>query len=80
MCLGFLPGDSDSDQTTGAADVVHLLDCLGGDASCEDYQCDTDRSGRCTPADILREIDLLAGAEEFASWFEESLPNFAGCP
>ncbi len=82
VCLGFLPGDSDGDQRADETDVVHLLDCLSGDVSlsCADHQCDTDRSGRCTPADILREIDLLGGAEEYRAWLGEELPGFAGCP
>ena len=83
VCVGYLPGDSDKDSTSDEADLLNLIDCLNGDATCEIHQCDMDRSGLCGPADLLREIDLLNGAEMFDPWNGERIERFgnpAPCP
>ncbi len=77
------PGNVDGDTEADEADVQAFLDCcLGG--SCEPhseiYSCDLDRSGRVAPADLLREIDILMGAEEFASWLGSQRPENTVCP
>ncbi len=76
-CFGYLPGDADNDRTSLASDIPYLIDCIIGDETCGDYQCDIDRSGLCGASDILREIDLLNGAEEYLDWLNESLQT---CP
>lgn len=78
VCVGFLPGDTDESGTSEAQDVAVLEPCIRNPGSCEERLCDTDRSGLCAPGDILREVDLLAGAEDYApGWEGESL---APCP
>ena len=41
----------------------------------EAWQCDTDRSAACPPADILRVIDLLNGGGANVPWLNKSLPQ-----
>jgi hypothetical protein len=77
FCMAHLPGDVNGDGTAAPADILHLIDCLNGVASCEQQQCDLDRSGQCLPPDILRVIDLLNGAGVYESWLNRSLPP---CP
>jgi hypothetical protein len=72
-CLGFLPGDVDGDGTSLAADILRLINCLNGNALCDEWQCDLDRSGLCAPADILRGVDLLNGADPYEPWLDRSL-------
>lgn len=76
-CLGLLPGDSDGDGVAQAADVSHLGACLADPQFCASYQCDIDRSGLCGPADLLREVDVLQGAQQFEAWAGRTLP---ACP
>jgi len=38
------------------------------------WQCDIDRSDICSPADVLRVIDLLNGAGANSLWLNRSLP------
>lgn len=64
-CFAALPGDVDGDGTSGLQDIGALVDCLGDAAPCEVWRCDINQSGRCTPADLLREIDLLSGTVAF---------------
>lgn len=66
-CLGYLPGDANSNRTVGPSDILTIIDNLNGliHPPLELHQCDIDRSGVCTPADILTEIDLLNGANGF---------------
>jgi hypothetical protein len=74
--VGSLPGDVNGDGSVGPADVDELIYHLEGqDADpLAPWQCDIDRSGQCTAADLLRLIDLLNGAEAYATWNGVSLP------
>lgn len=76
MFVGFLPGDVNSDGTTNATDVAALAAFLGGQgASLPPWATDLDRSGTTTPADLVRLIDLMNGAEWFIDWNGFSLPQ-----
>ena len=59
-CLGSLPSDVGGDGTAAPGDVMDAMDCLNS-GTCALYACDTDRSGECGAADILRTVDLLNG-------------------
>ncbi len=73
-CIGALPADTGGDGLSDAADVVALLDCVSGTSTCQLWQCDLNRSGMCTPADMLRLIDLLNGAGAFTASDGATLP------
>jgi len=77
VCLGFLPGDVNSDRAVGPRDILHLVDCLNRIVACQSWQCDLNRSDLCEPADILREVDLLNGAGALDPWLDASIP---ACP
>lgn len=84
-CVGYLPGDVNNDEISTAEDVVALVADLDAglmaipQQSLTLIQCDLDRSGECTPQDILRAIDLLGGEDQmFASWNNNPMP--APCP
>jgi len=66
-CMGSLPGDVDNDRISLEGDMFKILDNLRGAVSpaLVIEKCDTDRSGPCTPADLLMVVDLLNGADAF---------------
>ena len=74
--VGSLPGDVNGDATAAPDDVLDLIGNLQGlsDPPLDLWQSDVNRSGGCTPADILRVIDLLNGAGDYAVWNSASLP------
>lgn len=79
-CIGFLPGDALSDGTSTALDIDGLIGHLNNEITLELHQCDINRSGACTPADILAGIDVMNGGGAFTSWMGEALgvcPNIA---
>lgn len=75
-CLGFLPGDTNSDLIVVPADILDIIDNLNGVRipTLATHQCDIDRSGVCAPADVLTEIDLLNGANGFPVQNGDTLP------
>jgi hypothetical protein len=76
LCLGSLPGDADDDREALAEDVPSVVGCVDEtDVPCDTLRCDMDRSGRCAPADILRVIDLLRGAEDYDVFEGTTLPG-----
>jgi hypothetical protein len=77
--LKALPGDINGDEQTNTADLLDLIDHLGGhlDQPLESHQCDVNRSGACTPLDILAQIDLFNGAGGGPVWFNATV---AACP
>jgi hypothetical protein len=77
-CFSLLPGDVNGDRTTDVADIQSLTSKLAGPAIPPPWQCDLDRSGSCTPADILTEVDLLNGADAYDPWLNKSLT--VSCP
>jgi hypothetical protein len=72
-CFAYLPGDVNGDGTSDPSDILRLIDCINGVASCQMYQGDIDRSGAIGPPDILRVIDLLNGAGVYEPWLNQSL-------
>ncbi len=77
VCLSHLPGDVTNDRTSAPSDILRVIDCLNRVSSCEQWQCDVDRSDLCGPPDILRVIDLLNGAGAYAPWLNVSMGE---CP
>ncbi len=75
VCLSHQPGDVDNDGTCGMTDIPSLVANLEGDVQppYSMWQCDVDRSGLCTAADILRLVDLLNGAEAYSAWLGEEV-------
>lgn len=76
-CIGFLPGDALSDGTSTALDIDGLIGNLNNEITLDLWQCDINRSGTCTSADILGGIDLLNGGGEFTAWMGATL---GACP
>ncbi|MGB2987940.1 MAG: hypothetical protein WBE26_18885, partial [Phycisphaerae bacterium] len=72
-CLGYLPADVNKSKTSDANDVLSVIDCLSG-TPCEQWECDADRTDLCAPADMLRVIDLLNGADAYDPWLGQTLP------
>ncbi len=58
-CLGYVPGDVNSDARVRSTDVTAIVNCLTGTIACPLWKCDVDRSGQCNARDILTVIDLL---------------------
>ncbi|MBI3835107.1 MAG: hypothetical protein HY287_12325 [Planctomycetes bacterium] len=88
VCFGSLPGDVDGNRIVAAADICSLVGDFGGineSTICTTVtvpaltldKCDLDRSGTCTPLDILTAIDLFSGAQAFSVWKDATLPT---CP
>jgi len=77
-----LPGDVNRDYSADIVDVERYLSFLAGEGRELDYpySCDIDRSGACNPADLLRLIDLMNGAGEFAPALGSVMPDAQGCP
>ncbi|MGD2108027.1 MAG: S8 family serine peptidase [Phycisphaerae bacterium] len=75
VSLGFLPGDVGSDGETTTDDLALLIDVLMGfEPPRSDHSTDIDRSGKMTPADVLRVIDLLNGGDAYDVYLGVSLP------
>ena len=74
--MGYLPADVNNDRTSGANDVLYLVDVLNGvvDPAPATYQTDIDRSDAVNANDILRVIDLLNGAGQYDAWIGATLP------
>lgn len=75
FCRANLPGDSDQSQLVEIADIDALIVDLRSPVLGEDgepyvplgmHACDIDRSGICSPLDLLGSVNLLGGAEMFA--------------
>jgi hypothetical protein len=82
-CMGSLPADADWSRLVNPSDVDEVLDNLAGQVSPRLLldRCDLDRSGRCAPADLLTAVDLLTGADLFATYSGATLPACPGwCP
>ena len=65
------------DGTTGLSDIPALEACLNNPGTCTLFQCDINRSGACTPQDLLREIDLLVGTG-FTFYDTKGIEDFFG--
>ncbi len=74
VCLASLPADVNADRVSNGADIDELA--AGLDAFNEilqPWQCDVDRSGSCTPSDLLAAVDVLNGAASFRVWYQAEL-------
>jgi subtilisin family serine protease len=73
--IGYLPGDTNGNGVSDGTDVTTLTDAIKGPPDAlQVWSVDIDRSGKLAPADILREIDLLNGAEEYDTYEGARLP------
>ncbi len=73
--LGSLPSDVSGDGTADEGDVAQMIACLSSPPEpCDVWECDVDRSGTCTLADVLRVIDLLNGAKSYDIYLGEVIP------
>ena len=80
-CVGFLPGDANSNRITEVSDVIAVIDCLTHvfpDEPCHIVTCDIDRSSLCHAGDILRLVDLLNAADSYEDWTGRTLTG--DCP
>ena len=75
------PGNVDGDAFADATDIGVLIDGVTGATAVPELLAgDVDRSGAVAPADILRLIDLLNGADDYAGWLDTPLPVNGSCP
>lgn len=81
------PGNVNGDAQADARDIETMIDCClnklcdpGATEAERTFRCDIDRSGEITPADLLREIDVLNGADQFDNWLGTPFPEPADCP
>ncbi len=62
-------------RTSQVLDLRRMTDVCLPLGTCDPLECDADRSGRCTPRDLLRVADLLNGAAMYDVWeLENVLP------
>ncbi|MCH7591465.1 MAG: hypothetical protein IH989_01620 [Planctomycetes bacterium] len=75
--LGNLPGDVNANAVVvGSFEVSAMVGCLNSPGTCNLWQCDANRSGACTPADLLRLIDIVTDIGAYAGLGAGSLPVF----
>ena len=76
-CIGYLPADAGQDSLSSAGDINALINSINlvPGFILPDYATDINRSGLTNGQDILRLIDLLNGADEFAPWIAQTLPD-----
>lgn len=80
------PGNVNGDSAAAVLDVLAIIDCLNGvnmAISCPwgfPFSQDLDHSGGFGPADILREIDLLNGADALEPANGTVIPIAVDCP
>ncbi len=75
--LGFLPGDVDGNSVTDPSDAAALallLDVAAPLTPVTELAQDIDRSGALTAFDLVREMDLLNGANTAQPWNGVALP------
>ncbi|MBI4717514.1 MAG: hypothetical protein HY763_06900 [Planctomycetes bacterium] len=77
VTLGYLPGDTNSDGTANARDIISLINHLNRvhHPPMQLWQCDLNRSGACNAQDISREIDILNGAGALVPWVNIAVPS-----
>ena len=77
------PANTNADLEANASDVSAFIECCL-DATCDPpadaLNCDIDRSGASTLADLITLIDLLNGADTFDSAEGTPLPVSEDCP
>ena len=75
VLMAHLPGDVDGNLTSEVEDLTALLGALDGSSPLPLQSVDMDRSDAISAADLLREIDLLLGAETYDTHLGTSLPT-----
>ena len=66
---------ADGDGVNSAQDILTLIDALDGSIDLPpEWRIDMDRSGKLTPADITRQLDLFNGAESYEPFLGATLP------
>jgi hypothetical protein len=81
------PANVNGDGVADGADVTAFVGCCLNQqctpemSAQKTYRCDIDQNGTIAPTDLLREIDLLNGAETHNAWLGTSKPSADGiCP
>ncbi len=74
VTFGYLPADVNGDETSAPIDILYLINSLNGVVPRPIESTDIDRNGITEVPDIMREIDLLVGAQAFDPWFYRTLP------
>jgi hypothetical protein len=73
--IGYLPGDVSGDGIAEPTDIPELIRVLHGfGPTLPEWSTDIDRSGLLAPADVLRAVDLLNGADAYEVWNSRTLP------
>ncbi|MHC5112167.1 MAG: hypothetical protein ACYTHJ_20090 [Planctomycetota bacterium] len=73
--MGLLPGDVDGNRQSDATDITTLINMLENPSGQPvDLIGDINRDGLLDPADLLREIDLLNGGDQYDAYFGQTLP------
>lgn len=75
------PANVNADNASNATDIPAMMNILNGGAVAlwGHHSTDVDHSGVVAPADVLRVIDLLNGADEFEPWLGTDLPECGVC-
>lgn len=74
IALAHRPGDVDGNATTSIDDVTALISALDGSTQLPARSTDIDRSEATTAADLLRQMDLLIGAETYDPYLDPPPP------
>ena len=77
------PGNVNADAAANSTDVTKLIDCCLNAICTAPYgmrSCDSDRSTRIGPLDILNQVDLLNGSTEWTPWNNTARPSNTSCP
>ncbi len=79
------PGNVNGDTTAAPTDILAIIDCLNNvnqATNCPwgNFSRDVDQSGVFNPADVLRVIDLLNGADVFDVWNNTPRPSATCTP
>ena len=79
--LGYLPADVTADGTDSPRDILALIDGLNGVGDPQldcmgpcPWSLDVNRSGEANIKDVLREMELLNGTDDFDVWNGQSFP------
>jgi hypothetical protein len=75
------PANVNGDPSADSSDVTDLIAALNGVPPAYGlFSVDLDHSGALTPADVLRLIDLLNGADSLDAWDGTDRPTNTSCP
>lgn len=82
VSFGSHPANANADSLAAPTDILFVINMLNGVGSPPYgmYSQDIDHSGGFNPADILRTIDLLNGADAYIVWNGTPRPVNTSCP